>query len=381
MARLPKSLESFFEELPDPRVERTRRHKLVDILVITLLATICGCEGWDAIQALGDGGEEQLGSILELPHGIPSADTFRRVMSALDVAAFRRAFIAWVQALARTTRGKLVAIDGKTVRGAFAGETGEGALHLVNAWVTENQLVLGQFATDVKSNEITAIPELLALLDLRGAIVSIDAMGCQKNIARCIVEKDADYIFGLKGNQPTLHQEVLTAFDDATCERLRVTPGAFHESVDKGHGRLEVRRVSVLREADWLTHQEQWPKLRTLILVESERTVRGETSCERRAYVSSLDETAERLGSLVRAHWHIENKLHWVLDVTFGEDRARIGKKNGAENIAAVRKMAVNLLKSAPLRGKIDTVAAKKRQASWSFAYALQVMSAGFPEN
>lgn len=248
MARLPKSLESFFEELPDPRVERTRRHKLVDILVITLLATICGCEGWDAIQTLGDGGEEQLASILELPHGIPSADTFRRVMSALDVAAFRKAFIAWAQALAQTTRGKLVAIDGKTVRGAFAGATGEGALHLVNAWVTENQLVLGQFATNVKSNEITAIPELLALLDLRGAIVSIDAMGCQKNIARCIVEKGADYIFGLKGNQPTLHQEVLTAFDDATCERLRETPGAFHESVDKGHGRLEVRRVSVLRE-------------------------------------------------------------------------------------------------------------------------------------
>jgi predicted transposase YbfD/YdcC len=378
MPRLPKSLESFFDELPDPRVERTRRHKLMDILVITLLATICGCEGWDAIQALGDGGEEQLATILELPHGIPSADTFRRVLSALDVVVFRKVFIAWAQALAHTTRGKLVAIDGKTVRGAFAGATGEGALHLVNAWVTENQLVLGQFATDVKSNEITAIPELLALLDLRGAIVSIDAIGCQKNIARCIVAKDADYIFGLKSNQPTMHEEVLTAFDGATCERLRKTPGAFHESADKGHGRLEVRRVSVLREADWLTHQDQWPKLCTLILVESERSVCGTTSLERRAYVSSLDATAERLGALVRAHWHVENKLHWVLDVTFGEDRARIAKKNGAENMAGMRKMAVNLIKNAPLRGRVNSVAMKKRQASWSFPYALEVLSAGF---
>jgi predicted transposase YbfD/YdcC len=229
----------FFDSVPDPRVERTRRHKLVDILLIVLIGTICECKGWDALHEFAEDSDEYLESILELPHGVPSADTIRRVMSALDPAAFRNAFIVWAKHLCASTAGKLVAIDGKTVRGAFASEDGQGALHLVNAWVCENQMVLGQYATDVKSNEITAIPELLALLDVRGAVVSLDAMGCQRDIARCIVDGGADYIFGLKGNRPTLHQEVLSAFDAQTCEHLRDDPKAFDESVDKGHGRLE----------------------------------------------------------------------------------------------------------------------------------------------
>jgi predicted transposase YbfD/YdcC len=371
----------FFDSVPDPRVERTRRHKLVDILLIVLIGTICECKGWDALHAFAEDSDEYLESILELPHGVPSADTIRRVMSALDPASFRNAFIAWAKHLCVSTAGKLVAIDGKTVRGAFAGANGQGALHLVNAWVCENQMVLGQYATDVKSNEITAIPELLALLDVRGAIVSIDAMGCQKDIARCIVEGGADYIFGLKGNQPTLHQEVLAAFDARTCEHLRGDPNAFDESADKGHGRLEVRRVWVVHDVAWLTRSEQWPALRSLILVESERTLRGKTSCERRAYISSVHASASRFAVLVRNHWHVENKLHWILDVTFGEDHARIGRKNGAENLAIVRKIAINLLKNTPDKKPGESLVAKRRRANRRLNHLLAVLRAGISGN
>jgi len=376
-----QSVAIFFDEIPDPRVERTRRHKLSDILLIVLIGTICECKGWDALHQFTEDSDEYLESILELPHGVPSADTIRRVMSALDPVRFRNAFIAWAARLCESTAGKQVAIDGKTVRGAFAGADGEGALHLINAWVCENQMVLGQYATDVKSNEITAIPGLIALLNLRGAVVTIDAIGCQKSIAGALVEKGADYIFGLKSNQPTLHQEVLSAFDAPTCERLRCDENSFCETTDKGHGRLEVRRVSVLRDVAWLTRSEQWPSLRSLVLVESERTVRGETSCERRAYISSLDAPAARMSALVRNHWHIENKLHWVLDVTFGEDHARVGRRNGAENLAAVRKIAINLLKNAPVKRPGESLAAKRRRANRRLDQLLAVLRAGTTGN
>jgi predicted transposase YbfD/YdcC len=370
------SIEVFFEQLRDPRVERTRRHKLVDIVMIVLIGTIWGCKGWDEMHEEAEAAEDELRRFLELPHGIPSADTLRRVMSALAPGRFREVFIAWSRALCESTEGKLVAIDGKTVRGAFRGKD-EGTLHLINAWVCENQMVLGQYATDAKSNEITAVPELLRLLDLRGAVVSLDAMGCQKEIAKQIVEQGADYIFGLKGNQPTLHQEVLSAFDEGTCSRLREEPWAFHESADKGHGRVEVRRTWVLRDTKWLTRSEKWTKLSSLVLVESERTVSGETSRERRAYISSHNASAERFQSLVRGHWQIENKLHWVLDVTFGEDRARIAKKNGAENLALVRKLALNLLGRAPEGKRPMSIVRRKRKAFRSFEYLAAVLRGG----
>jgi len=370
-------METFFDSMPDPRVERTRRHKLTDIVLIVLIGTICDIRGWDALHEFTEDSDDYLESILELPHGVPSADTIRRVMSALDPVAFRDAFIAWAQQLCVSTAGKLVAIDGKSVRGAFAGADGQGTLHLVNAWVCENEMVLGQYATDVKSNEITAIPELIALLDLRGAVVSIDAIGCQKNIARCIVDKGADYIFGLKGNQPTLHQEVLAAFDASTCERLQRDENTFTEAADKGHGRLETRRVWVMREVEWLTRSEQWPSLKSLVMVESERTIRGRTSRERRAYICSVEASAARLADIVRSHWHVENKLHWVLDVTFGEDHARIGRKHGAENLALVRKMAINLLKNAPVKKPGESLAAKRRRANRRLSELLGVLRAG----
>lgn len=378
MAR-PKWI-TYFDALPDPRVKRTRRHKLSDIVVIMLLAAICDCPGWDAAHDFIEQGPDQLRGLLELPNGVPSADTLRRVITALDPVAFRNAFIAWARALNKSTEGKLIAVDGKTVRGAFA-DGSAGALHLVNAWVVENSLVIGQYATDVKSNEITAIPALLELLDIKGAIVSIDAMGCQKNIATVIRKQGADYFFGLKGNHPTLHQEVLDAFDDEACVKLGTAGKTFHQEAEKGHGRIEVRRIWVQDDVKWLYQSDQWPGLKTIVMVESERTLKGKTSCERRAFISSVDAPAKRMLELCRRHWHVENKLHWVLDVTFGEDRARVAKKNGAENLALLRKIALNMLQHAPTPSKNKSIAAKKRLANWRTDYLVTVLSAGIIED
>jgi predicted transposase YbfD/YdcC len=232
----------------------------------------------------------------------------------------------------------------------------------------------------VKSNEITAIPKLLEMLDLRGATVTVDAMGCQRDIAKQIAARGADYVFGLKGNQPTLHREVLDAFDASTCAALARDPRSYSETADKGHGRLEVRRVWVQRDVSWLTKSEAWPGLASLILVESERTRRGVTSCERRAYISSSSASAAELGAQVRGHWHIENKLHWVLDVTFGEDHARMSRKNGAENMATMRKIAINMLTRAPSsHEKPMSKPMKQMVATMRFSYLLTVLTGAAP--
>jgi predicted transposase YbfD/YdcC len=298
-------------------------------------------------------------------------------MGAVDPVAVAAVLTAWTNALCETFGGKQIAIDGKSIRGTLESANGETAVHVVNAWVCEHQMVLGQYATDVKSNEITAIPKLLELLSLRGSTVTIDAMGCQKGIAKAIVDKGADYIFGLKSNQPSLHQEVLAAFDEAACARLARAPANHVVTVDKGHGRNEVRRVWVEHDVSWLARSEAWPNLRSLILVESERTRRGVTSVERRAYISSCDEPASVLAAKVRGHWHVENRLHWVLDVTFGEDHARIARRSGAESMSAMRKLALNLLGRAPnaMAGKVESKKQRSMSASWRFSYLLSVLT------
>jgi len=370
-------LRVLFDEIPDPRVQRTRRHHLTDVLVLVLLGTVVGCQGWDGIERFAYERERELRDILALPGGVPSADTLRRVMGAVEPTALGRALTSWTDSLCETFAGKQIAIDGKSIRGTMQPSNGASALHVVNAWVCEHQMVLGQYATDVKSNEITAIPKLLELLSLRGSTVTIDAMGCQKGIAKAIVEKGADYIFGLKGNQPSLHAEVLDAFDPSRLARLSGDAASYSETADKGHGRNEVRRVWVERDVAWLAQSDAWPGLRSLILVESERTRRGETSCERRAYISSCNEPAAVLAAKVRGHWHVENKLHWVLDVTFGEDHARISRKHGAESMAVMRKLAMNLLTRAPaaLEGKAESKKQKAMSASWRFSYLLTVLT------
>jgi predicted transposase YbfD/YdcC len=370
-------LRALFDEIPDPRVQRTRRHRLTDVLLLVLLGTVAGCRGWDSIHRFASDREEELREILGLPGGIPSADTFRRVLAAVEPAALGRTLTRWTDALCETFAGKQIAIDGKSIRRTLEAASGEGALHLVNAWVCEHQMVLGQYATDVKSNEVTAIPKLLELLSLRGATVTIDAMGCQRGIAKAIVEKGADYIFGLKGNQPTLHREVLEAFSAETMATLKRQRGNYDETVDKGHGRSEVRRVWVMRDVSWLARSDDWPGLCSLILVEAERTRRGVTSCERRTYISSCDEPADVLASKVRGHWHVENKLHWVLDATFGEDHARISRKQGAESMSVMRKLAMNLLTRAPaaMEGRPESKRQRAMSASWRFGYLLNVLT------
>jgi predicted transposase YbfD/YdcC len=302
------------------------------------------------------------------------------VLSALDPRAFNACFIAWVQALAQGTSGKLIPIDGKTIRHSFDRATGKKALHVVSAWIANNRLTLGQIVTEEKSNEIAAIPKLLELLDIRGATVTLDAMGCQREIAEKIVDQGADYIMGLKGNQGTARKEVEEFFTDAHATAFRDVEHTFHETVDgSDHGRLEVRRVWASRELGWFADLLKWKGLQSIIMIESERTVGAETSSERRYYWSSHGVDAETFAAMIRGHWGIENQLHWCLDVGFREDESRIRADHGPENIALLRKIAMNLAKSE--RSHKRGIQAKRKLAAWDDAYLLKLLRAGLPEN
>jgi predicted transposase YbfD/YdcC len=363
-----------FSAIPDPRVQGRSDHLLLDIFAITILAVICGADGWDDIAVFGQSKQPWLSTFLELPAGIPSADTFRRVFSALHPDAFRRAFIGWAQDLVGTTEGKLVVLDGKTARRSFDRTTGKSALHLVSAWVRDNRLTLGQIATEAKSNEITAIPALLELLDLRGAIVSIDAMGTQKAIAQVIVDQDADYLLALKGNQGKLHAQVVAFFADAGPEQRADTAPIVHQTCDEAHGRREVRRVRISEDLSTIPEATKWPALKSIILVESERHIGETIERERRYFISSCGQVgAELMAALVRGHWSIENECHWVLDIAFREDDSRIRRNHGPENFALVRKIALNLLKQEATHKR--GIAAKRKLAGWDHDYLLRILS------
>ena len=371
---------AFFETLPEPRVERTRVHPLVNILTIALLAMICVGEGWEDMEDFGDAKQAWLGTFLDLRHGIPSADTFRHVLSALNPTAFNACFIAWAQALSGGTAGKLLAIDGKTVRHSFDRATGRKALHVVSAWIAENRLALGQIATEEKSNEITAIPQLLTLLDIRGATITVDAMGCQRAIAEQVIDQGADYLMGLKGNQGTAHKEVEEFFTDACATAFRDLDCTFHETVDGSeHGRVEVRRAWASQELGWFQDLSKWKGLRSIVMIESERTIGSDTSIERRYYWSSHVVDAKAFGEMIRGHWGIENQLHWCLDVAFREDESRIRTDHGPENLALLRKLAMNLARSERSRKK--GIQAKRKRAAWDDAYLLTLLRAGLPGN
>jgi predicted transposase YbfD/YdcC len=363
-----------FANVPDPRVRARSDHRLLDIIAISILAIICGADGWDEIAGFGQCKETWLGTFLELPSGIPSADTFRRVLSALDPGAFRGAFVAWMQALVGSTEGKLIAIDGKTARRSFDRANAKSPLHLVSAWVRDNQLTLGQVATEEKSNEITAIPVLLGMLELRGAIVTIDAMGAQKEIARTIVAKKADYLLALKGNQSNLHAQVTEFFRDAGTEPFDAVSHTFHETHDEAHGRREVRRVWSSTDLSTIPDAKKWPSLKSITLVQREREVDGNVEVERHYYISSRSRAGARwLSERIRGHWSIENQCHWVLDVAFREDESRIRTDHGPENFGLLRKIALNLLKQEKTR-KMG-IAASRKLAGWDHDYLLKVIS------
>ena len=363
----------YFGCMPDPRIDRTKDHKLLDIIVIAICAVICGADGWVGVEEFGKSKLDWFKQFLDLPNGIPSHDTFGRVFSRLDREKFAECFANWIAAVASLTAGEVVAIDGKTLRRSFDTASSKGAIHMVSAWACENGLVLGQVKTDEKSNEITAIPKLLDVLDISGCIVTIDAMGCQKKIAEKIIDEEGDYIFGLKGNQGTLNDDVRNFFQYAEGEKFKDIPHDYAETVDGDHGRIETRRVWCTSDTDWFQEKDLWKGLASFGMVESERIVGDKTSIERRYFISSLaGDDAEQFGKAVRQHWQIENTLHWTLDLSFREDDSRIRSGSAAENMAVLRHIALNLLKKE--RSVKLGVKNKRLKAGWDDDYRLKVL-------
>lgn len=346
----PKTFIECFEGLPDPRLDRTRRHKLIDILTIGLCTLLAGGESFTQMEFYGRLKEDWLKTFLELPNGIPSHDTINRVFSAIDPHAFLECFVDWVRGICPNLSDEVVAIDGKALR--RASNEGDSIPYIVSAWATESGLVLGQVKVDEKSNEITAVPELLDALVLKGCIVTLDAMGCQKEIAANIIDKHADYVLALKGNHATAHEEIKEFFADAVspcadqcADTATQDKMDFFKTVETNHGRGETRRYYQSTDIDWFEDKPLWKNLKSFGMVESLRKVRGKTSFERRYFLSSLPLDAQRFAKAVRGHWGIENSLHWSLDVTFREDDSRARTKNAAQNVASLRRIALNLMK------------------------------------
>jgi predicted transposase YbfD/YdcC len=361
-----------FQKIEDPRIERHKRHSLQDILFIATCSFICGADKWTEVVEFGLAKEQWFKRFLSLPNGIPSHDTFGRVFSLLSPAEFQTCFLAWVQSISEITKGEVVAIDGKTLRRSHDRSNKTAAIHMVSAWACENGLVLGQLKTEEKSNEITAIPELLKLLELNDCIVTIDAMGCQKNIAQAIQAQGADYVLALKGNQGMLHDDVRLYLDSAINKGDLDKSFDFHETTDTGHGRIEVRRYWISHDVSWLEQHDQWSGLKSIGLAESETHTGEEITRERRYFISSLNNNAARFGNAVRKHWGIENSLHWVLDVVFREDESRVRKDFAPENLAMLRHIALNLLKQeTTLKRGMKT---KRLKSGWDEAYLLKVL-------
>ncbi|MGB5600081.1 MAG: ISAs1 family transposase [Thiothrix litoralis] len=364
------SILEHFASIPDPRLDRRKRHKLSDIFFITLCAVICGADDWASIEQFGRAKEKWFTSVLDLKHGIPSHDTFGRVFGLIDTQQFSECFSRWVADLGDLSNGEIIAIDGKCLRRSLDRASDKSAIYMVSAWATQNQLVLGQQRVDDKSNEITAIPKLLMQLDIAGAVVTLDAMGCQTAIAQQIVDKGADYLLSLKGNQGTLHQDVKLFFESAnTC------PPVGHVSYDGGHGRIETRSVRATSAIDWLKKDHaHWPKLTSIIAVTATRECKDKTTEETRYFITSMEASnPERLGQIVRAHWGIENNLHWVLDYAFREDDQRMRSGNSDANMAVVRHIALNLVKTEKTV-KLG-VKNKRLNAGWDEDYLLKIVT------
>jgi predicted transposase YbfD/YdcC len=375
----PTSISEHFAELTDPRRDHLKEHRLLDIVTITLCAVICGADDWVNVAMFGRAKEAWLRTFLALPGGIPSHDTFGRVFARLDPEELRRCFLTWVAAVVGAPSEQVVAVDGKTLRGSHDRRRGTSALHLVSAWATASDLVLAQVAVDTKSNEITAIPALLRLLSLEGATVTIDAMGCQTAIAAQIVDQGANYVLTLKDNQPTLHERVRQTFADAdaaTGKTLRLADLVPHDVTELDHDRLERRRCRVIGDPAYLAYidpDRRWANLTSVVCITSTRRVGTTTTTEDRHYISSLPPDAAQLAHTIRSHWGIENRLHWVLDVTFHEDASTVRLGHAPENLASIRHLALNLIRQE--RSSKGSIATKRFRAARDDSYPCSILA------
>lgn len=371
--RQQATISAYFSVLEDPR-RYNRRHKLLDILVVAICAAVCGADGWEDIELFGEAKEEWLKGFLELPHGIPSDDTYRRVFAVLDAEQFQICFMDWIEAVEELTEGQVIAVDGKTLRRSHDRSEGKKALQMVSAWATANGVVLGQRKVDGESNEITAVPELLDTLEIAGCIVTLDAIHCQTETIETVVEKEADYVVPVKENQPRLLETLQGLFDDPA--EMRWVGCDYHRTEEQGHGRREIRECWSTSDAEYLNYigtLAAWRGLQSIAMIQAERQLGEETTVTRRYFISSLKSDAKLLLHAVRAHWEIENKVHWVLDIAFREDECRIRKGNGAENFAVLRHIALNLLRRETSTKR--SLKGKRKMAAWDEQYLLKVLS------
>lgn len=370
------SIRRCFVEVADPRREHLRLHTLWDLIAITICAVVAGADTWVDVEKYGLRKLEWLQTFLELPHGIPSHDTFDRVFRLLLPEALHQGFQRWMSALVEASEGRLIAVDGKTLRHSFDHGDGRGPLHLVSAWATANNLVLGQRAVDCKSNEITAIPELLQILELKGALVTIDAMGCQKAIAARLEAAKANYVLAVKDNQETLHDDIRQAFYDGFESDFAKVEHHYYRTYDENHGRREKREYHIISLPEWFADKHvQWAGLRSLGMVIRERQVGAAAATDEVVYyISSLPPKVKKFAEAVRGHWGIENSLHWVLDIAFREDEHRLRKDHGPENLALLRRLALSLLQNE--KTEKSGIACKRKQAGWDNDYLLKVLGA-----
>jgi len=350
---MPASLLDTFSAIEDPRVERHKRHKLIDIIVLTICAVTSGSDGWESIEQFGISKLDWLRKWVDLENGVPSHDCIARVIARIPSEKMSECFVTWVNGVAELTEGEVVAIDGKTARHSYNRKDKLGAIHMVSAWANQAGMSLGQIKTEEKSNEITAIPLLLDMLEIKGCIVTIDAMGCQTDIAAKIIEKKADYVLAVKDNQKLLHEAITDYFEVAIeANDPKVSRLQYHEETNADHGRIEKRRFYLSTCLDTLPDAARWKGLKSIGMVESERTFNGRTSIEQRHYICTLNDV-KPFAHATRAHWGVENSLHWVLDVTFREDDSRIRTGYAPENFNVIRQLALNLLKKEPSKMSI----------------------------